>query len=374
MKEEDFIYSLSKIDPELIENADPSATAKSKVTPIRKGMSKVAVAAIAFACVLALSGGVVWAMNSSAIKDFFFPNSEKEFNEVYNEIGKQYTIGDYKLVLEGSVYEKAVEQGYLSFSIRDKDGKLVDADSNVLMQYSSHENYKNPTLFHHLQTISFKLGKSKCYIVNTYINAMHSYYKNTDLFIKFSRLGEDADEEGYDENKGIRFLVLNEEQWNAFKNEIDSLEENNLCTYTYDPETDKITANYDENTILPEVSAIIDKYDPCTITTVTSPTQVINIGNVKLTVGRADMLMEYNTNDCALENFVIRREDGTELQMIRKNNGAGYIWTVENPESYNTGAGAGDTDTGSFKWGFNYGFILGADEKIAIEANGETYK
>ena len=95
MREEDLIYSLSKLDPEIIEHSDPSKASEQKITPIRTGMSKVAVAVAAFASVLVLSGGIAWAMNSEAIKDFFFPNSEKEFKEVYTEVGREYDLGDY---------------------------------------------------------------------------------------------------------------------------------------------------------------------------------------------------------------------------------------------------------------------------------------
>lgn len=41
---------------------------------------------------------------------------------------------------------------------------------------------------------------------------------------------------------------------------------------------------------------------------------------------------------------------------------------------YNTGIGGQDDKTGNADWGFNYGFILGADEKVTIETNGQIYE
>ena len=73
-------------------------TSSAKISSVKRGMPKLAVAALAFVCVLALSGGVVWAMNSAAIKDFFFPNSEEEFKQVYTEVGKEYDLGSHKII------------------------------------------------------------------------------------------------------------------------------------------------------------------------------------------------------------------------------------------------------------------------------------
>lgn len=375
MRKEDLIYALGKLDPEIIEFSDPTDTSRQKVSPIRKGMSKIAVASIVFSCVLVLSGGVVFAMKSIAIKNFFFPDCDKEFEEVYTEVGREYDLGEYKLIFEGSVYEEAVEQGYLSFSVWDKEGNPADCNLNnfeyVWLPAAA-------TVNGNVQAYKFMAGKAKGYFVATYNNGIYSFLKNNNLFIKFARISGDENIDDYNDGKDFRFLILNEEQWKNFYNDIDALDINELCTYTYDKEKDKVIANFDEDSILPEVTDIINKYVPCGVETVSYPTQVIRVGNVKFTIGRADMLMDCNTNDCNLGDFILRREDGTELRFINKvynnENGRCISWQIEDPEHYNTGFGFGDLKTGRFKYGLNYGFVLGVDEKVTIEANGKIYE
>lgn len=371
MKEEDFIYSLSKLNPEIIEKADPSVTSKHKVVPIKKGMSKMAVAAIAFACVLVLSGGIAWAMNSSAIKDYFFPNSDEEFKEIYTDVGREYDLGDYKLVLEGSAYEEAVEQGYLNFSIWDKEGNPVVIEGNSIDTTSLPGGLLTGS---HIHAYKFKTGGAKWYLAATYHNGLFADFKDNNLFIKFSRLAPDENSENQYAGKEFGFLVLNQEQWDSFCDDIKALNENELCTYTYDKETDRMIANYDQTSLLPEVVEVIDRYDPCGVETVSYPVQVFNIGNVKITIGRADMTLDYNIYDCELGDFILKRADGTELHLSRIENGSAFVWIVEDGTIINKGSGGGSIETGEMKLGLNYGFILGSDEKVTIEADGQVYE
>ena len=379
MREEDLIYSLSNLDPEIIENSDPSNVSEHKVTPIRTGMSKVAVAAIAFASVLVLSGGIAWAMNSDAIKDFFFPNSEKEFNEVYTEVGREYDLGDYKMIFEGSAYEKVVEQGYLNFSIWDKEGNPIELDPDMVERSFTYEKMPASLLTDKfVHAYKFKLGEAEGYFVATYHNGIFSFSEDNNLFIKFSRIDGGENGENFYEGKDFQFLILNKEQLEAFYNDIDALNEKELCTFTYDKESDRVIANFDENSLLPEVTDIINKYDPCGVETVSYPAQVIRVDNVKLTIGRTDMLMDFDVNDYDLDDFVLRREDGTEIRFIKNE----YVhedfhsvtWQVENPKMSNTGFGSAYSKTGRRKYGCNYGFILGANEKVTIEADGKIYE
>ena len=379
MREEDLIYSLSNLDPEIIENSDPSNVSEHKVTPIRTGMSKVAVAAIAFASVLVLSGGIAWAMNSDAIKDFFFPNSEKEFNEVYTEVGREYDLGDYKMIFEGSAYEKAVEQGYLNFSIWDKEGNPIELDPDMVERSFTYEKMPASLLTaKFIHAYKFKLGEAEGYFVATYHNGIFSFSEDNNLFIKFSRIDGGENGENFYEGKDFQFLILNKEQLEAFYNDIDALNEKELCTFTYDKESDRVIANFDENSLLPEVTDIINKYDPCGVETVSYPAQVIRVDNVKLTIGRTDMLMDFDVKDYDLDDFVLRREDGTEIRFIKNE----YVhedfhsvtWQVENPKMSNTGFGSASSKHSRRKYGCNYGFILGANEKVTIEADGKIYE
>ncbi len=366
-------------------NAD---TSSAKISSVKRGMPKIAVAALAFVCVLALSGGVVWAMNSAAIKEFFFPNSEEEFKQVYTEVGKEYDIGSYKIIYEGSAYEEAVEQGYLSFSVWDKEGNpnpvtlaelLADQDQNLTYIWLPNGLLTN----HFIHPYELKIGSDKWYFVSTYNNGLGLFTEDNNLYMTFSRLDTDENGENYYEGKNFQFMILNKDQWKTFNDDIKGLNQSELCPFSYDKETDRVIPNYDTNALLPEVVEIINRYDPCDVESLTYSPQVIQIGNVKLTVGRANMLIDYNVDDCDLGDFIVRRTDGTELKLSRKEttfkkgngeNGHSVTWFTDNPQNYNTGFGSTDDKTGNAKWGFNYGFILGADEKVTIETNGQIYE
>ena len=361
-------------------NAD---TSSAKISSVKRGMPKIAVAALAFVCVLALSGGVVWAMNSAAIKEFF-SNSEEEFKQVYTEVGKEYDIGSYKIIYEGSAYEEAVEQGYLSFSVWDKEGNPV-----TLAELFADQNLTYKWLPNSLLTDRFihpwelKIGSDKWYFVSTYNNGLSLFTEDNNLYMTFSRLDTDENGENYYEGKNFQFMILNKDQWKTFNDDIKGLNQSELCPFSYDKETDRVISNYDTNALLPEVVEIINRYDPCDVESLTYSPQVIQIGNVKLTVGRANMLIDYNVDDSDLGDFIVRRADGTELKLSRKEttfkkgngeNGHSVTWYTDNPQNYNTGFGSTDDKTGNAKWGFNYGFILGADEKVTIETNGQIYE
>lgn len=364
-------------------NAD---TSSAKISSVKRGMPKIAVVALAFVCVLALSGGVVWAMNSAAIKDFFFPNSEEEFKQVYTEVGKEYDLGSHKIIFEGAAYEEAVQQGYLNFSVWDKEGNPFDIQESIIKYGTKSERLSAPLLtarFIHADKI--RIGNDECYIVSIYNNGMFTFPEENNLFLKISRLDHDKDGEDLYKDKDFLFLILNKDQWKNFNEDLKALNEKELCTFTYDKETDKVIANFDENALLPEVMEVVNKYDPCHIESVNYPAQVITIGNVKITAGRTDMLLDYNVDNCDLGDFIIRRADGTELKLIKQENyylkgdGSGekwhsITWQVEDAKQYNTGIGGQDGKTGNAKYGFNYGFILGADEKVTIETNGQIYE
>ena len=362
-------------------NAD---TSSAKISSVKRGMPKIAVAVLAFVCVLALSGGVVWAMNSAAIKEFFFPKSEEEFKQVYTEVGKEYDIGSYKIIYEGSAYEEAIEQGYLSFSVWDKEGNPV-----TLAELFADQNLTYKWLPNSLLTDRFihpwelKIGSDKWYFVSTYNNGLSLFTEDNNLYMTFSRLDTDENGENYYEGKNFQFMILNKDQWKTFNDDIKGLNQSELCPFSYDKETDRVISNYDTNALLPEVVEIINRYDPCDVESLTYSPQVIQIGNVKLTVGRANMLIDYNVDDSDLGDFIVRRADGTELKLSRKEttfkkgngeNGHSVTWYTDNPQNYNTGFGSTDGKTGNAKWGFNYGFILGADEKVTIETNGQIYE
>ena len=110
-----------------IDEAMPGKKVQKKetgvVVPVKRGMSKAAVAAAIALCVVVLGGGVVWAMTASPLKDYFFADSkEQAFADVYKDIGKTYKIGDHSVTPDGIIYDESIETGYVSFSAVDAMG------------------------------------------------------------------------------------------------------------------------------------------------------------------------------------------------------------------------------------------------------------
>ena len=80
----------------------------TSITGRSRKIPKFSAAVIAFVCVLALSGGAVWAMTNSSLKDYFFKNSDKQYEEISAEIGKKYEFNNIDVVLEEAIYDKSV--------------------------------------------------------------------------------------------------------------------------------------------------------------------------------------------------------------------------------------------------------------------------
>ncbi|MBO4922443.1 MAG: hypothetical protein J5372_11075 [Lachnospiraceae bacterium] len=96
----------------------------------------------------------------------------------------------------------------------------------------------------------------------------------------------------------------------------------------------------DYDKALPKVKDILNKYDLVTLDFEAMPSQVIETANCTFIFGRTDGILKYNSNEFDADSFVIKRENGEGNLVAR----------------------------------YNYGFILGADEKVSVIINGKTYK
>jgi hypothetical protein len=321
-----------------------------------------------------------------------FKNSDKEFEQVYTEVGKEYIFGNHKIVYEGSSYEDAVEHGYLNFSFWNLDGTPVNMEgflSNSTMQDREAAMLsKNNILVRHIQSHYLNVGGDEIYLVMLYPGAVNGIFKDNNYYVKFARREPGEESTEFFKDKPFEFMLLDREQLEEVKNEISILEAKveakELMTYTieWDEETGLVSQmipDYDYNYIQPEVMAILEKYDLCSVKSITSEPQIIQINNVKFVIGRMDMLLEYNTKDFSFDEFTLRREDGTEFSAHLEKSGSAfgvdYIWKVTADEDYhNLSGGSGDTKTGDWVSSFNYGFILGDNEKVTIEVDGQIYE
>ena len=138
----------------------------------------------------------------------------------------------------------------------------------------------------------------------------------------------------------------------------------------------------DEGTMQPEMVEILKKYMVCTAESTNAQPQIIQLENLRITVGRASLKIDFN-EDCNLDEFTFIREDGTRA-VFRKNsyifrdNEKTYKWYIdsENPKDMFGGSRSGWRLNGDYKITeiFNFEFILGTEERIKIEANGKIYE
>ena len=385
-KSEDLIHSLQRVDSRFIEEADPlkmekpeTEDRKTPVTKITHKLPKIAVAAIAVVCVLALSGGVVWAMTASPLKDIFFRDSDKEFEQVYTEVGKEYIIGNHKVVYEGSSFDVSVQQGYVHLSFWDLDGNPVN-----MMEYDQFwdedfllcRNYLN----RHIYSRAVNIAGDKMYYVTLYGDNMGTMFDQNNYYITFSR--DKADPEfdlvGFYEDKPFRFLLLDTEQWTNLKKEVGDLNAEELITYTpvFDEETKlcvDVIPDFPEDYVQPEVLDILEKYDLNSINGFTSEPQIIKIENMKFEIGRMSMIIHYDNFKCPIDEFVLRREDGREYKAVRDKDTWRLEWNSDKPIVYCESVSVREKN-GEVESRFAYGFILDMNEKVTIEINGEIYE
>ncbi|MBR4343242.1 MAG: hypothetical protein IKP88_11185 [Lachnospiraceae bacterium] len=402
----------------------------SKASRRKWHISKVAVAALTGVCILALSGGVVWAMNSSLLNDVFFSNSEQGISEIFTDndkagapvaedkvvtvengsvsdtkkteesdltdindsedipaenevngegvladnitndefipisepvsdeiwenvrfssVGAEYPIGNYRIVYEGSGYDKAVSRGYLFFSLWDKDGNPVETEQLKLNEY----NLGAMSLRRRIQTHEIQLDGEEINFIFYESNNMFTNLGGNCFYFIFSRLSWDDNDPS--KNDDIHFLVLNKKDADKVKEEIGRLP------------VSALDRNFDS--INPEVVKILEKYNPNSIKAIDAQPQIIEFDALKLTVGRMDLKIDYNVKNLKVDSFVLRRDDGTEITYTYDNGD----WKAIGNGKYRTGNGTEITDQKA-AWVLSLGFVLGADEKVTIEADGKTYR
>ena len=380
MKKEDLIYSMTNIDDRFIEEADPEKAGtgagkeqnSQKITPVKRGLSKTAVAAIVAICVLVMGGGAVWAMTMSPLKEYFFANSgEQAFSDIYNEMGKTYTIGSHTVTLDGMTYDEATGIGYVSFSAVDAEGNptsFIPYEVTSQNGVPTRMSLGDPDLTSHIWTESYKLGDDEVHFIKLYVS---SCYENMGEPTLYWQLCDDKELYG----SPILFTVVDKNTWDRIVDEIAQLDKESLLKIEYSPEKDEVIyggSNY--NAVIPEVLNILKKYDLVELDYEAMPSQVIETENCTFIFGRTDGILKYNSEEFNVDSFVIKRESGEEIKVERyfKDFNLWKISDVDNMRWFpNTSSGSGEND---YVACYNYGFILGVDEKVSVIINGETYK
>ena len=370
MKKEDLIYSMADIEDRFIEEADPGKAgvravekqASKKISPVRRSLSKTAVAAIVAVCVLVIGGGAVWAMTVSPLKDYFFKNSEEQaFEDVYKEIGKTYTIGSHTVTLDGMTYDEATGIGYVSFSAFDAEGNPTD------FMIGSRKNLGDLDLTSHIWAESYKLGDDEVNFIKLNVT---SCYGSTGKPVLYWQLRGDKEEYG----APVMFTVVDNDTWDRIANEIAQLDKEALLNKVYSPEKEEyIYGGADYFKVLPEVMDILNKYDLVALDYESMPSQVIETENCTFVFGRTDGILKYNNDEFDIDSFVIKRENGEEIT-VEKGHVDSELWKVADLDNMSWFPETSSDGNGNLVARYNYGFILGADEKVSVIINGKTYK
>lgn len=347
-------------------------------------ISKGAAAVLAVVCGLVLSGGIVWARNRFLINDAFSLNSEVGVEEIlqnddnnvdsipienskvneerYVYSGEEFTIGDYKVICEGAGYDSALLRGYLFFSFWDKDGNPVDQEQLIS---TSRSHMGDMTLTRKTMSHFIPLGDDEVNFTFYESGGMHTIRSGNCLCFTYERLSSKGSDPAQDYGD-IKFLVLDKKATEQIENELQGLLDTELLSVTWDTEKDRPVRNYDLMAIQPEVIEILDKYNPRRIKNIDAVPQIIELPTLKVTVGRLDVRLDYNVNDLDIDSFILRRDDGTEIKFTYD----AERWKVEGDMYYLTGSFTIGEDREEV---YGLGFVLGKDEKVTIEVDGETY-
>ena len=339
-------------------NGDDSQE-KRKVVSISRKMSKTAAIIITAIFVLVIGGGIAWAMSASGLKDFFFKDNDRSFETVYMEGGREYDFGEYRVSFTGYAYDGGVGRGYLQFGFTDTSGNPLDL--GTMLQYDKDISFdrEKSELTRKTSVNGYTLGDQKIVFLFMNTGSRYTILNGSDMLVKFKAETKDF----YSEPEPVRFLVLTGEEWKKICEEIDAINEDDVCNLTYDPDRMVPVYYYDIDSMQSEVVDILERYAPVDIISTTKEPQFIEKGGLKITVGRMDILFEYNIEECDVKSFTLRRKDGTELVFRRKDDES---WTVEGIDSTKTYSSGGRYG-GKVRLDYTMGFVLGPEEKVEIE-------
>lgn len=315
-----------------------------------------AIVAAAAICVLLIGGGVVYALNHAAIKDYFFTNSDKEFETVYQSLNREYIVGKNRVQLQGVINDKEIGVGYLSFAVCNEDGTPVEKITGE----SGDASLAGPGLGRHTSVDHICAGEDDIYVVMAYSEAYIRTIDHSNFYLKFFTDKEIEDED----KKEFRFTVLDKDSWNRLKNEVGELKEEELMQYDLSeyPETGVAKPLFNQAEVQPELMEILEKYGLEEIHYEPMTTQVVNTDKCRLIIGRTDVMLDLNQNE-EIGSLVLKRKDGTETVLIQD----GRI-------AWNGKHGVGETASNQGTvYRFEYGYVLGEKEKVEVILDGTVY-
>ena len=359
MNKEKISEIMNNVDVRYIDEAmrvDNSITSVSDIRKKNGGLKwSFGTVAAALVCVLLLGSITVYAFNHEAIKEFLFGKAEdKAFEEVYIPMEKEYPFGTHKLVLNGTIYDEATNIAYMSFEFQDSDGNVVLPDNTHHHRLGEH-NVKGFCT----NVVSYCVGNDEIYFIFTYSEAIYSTYDDTNYFLRVDK-GSD-----YLEENKLQFVIMDEDSWADANSKISEIDTSalNQIDMEYFLETDKIRHLATGEDFMPQVLNVLEKYGLTSFETKCLIEKEFKTDKCKVTVGRTNILVVYN--DKEVNNVILRREDGTEIELIR--NG---ICNLNLGGMFGSCGGQGDEKIARLE----FGGIFNENEILTLIVDGVEYR
>lgn len=189
-------------------------------------------------------------------------------------------------------------------------------------------------------------------------DSLYTIKDGSNVLVKFSA-GKGNDETF----KPVSFMVLTESEWKEIMGKVKELDAAELCPSSYDYNTLTPIFYYDRNSMQPEVAEILMEYEPIEIKNTTSPPQVIEEKGLKITVGRLDVLFEYDASSCDARQFVLKRNDGAEIVFNRNDDESWSVIGIDKDRVFMSYKKSGR----KIEKDYTMGVVLDPDEKVTIE-------
>ncbi len=331
---------------------------KNNVIKVTHRITKTAAVIITFICVLAVGGGIAWAMTSSPLKDYFFPKNDKTFDAVFAEANRNYDFGDYIITYSGSVYDSAVGRGYLQFDFKDSAGNPINVTEMLKYNDSISFGLDNVVLTRKISVHGYTLGTTEVIFLFMNNDSLYTIKDSSNILVKFNVNNEEEDA-----SEPVSFILLTKSEWEEILTKVEALDEDKLCAYSYDINSLAPIFYYNRNSMQLEVAEILKQYNPIEIKNTTSPPQIVEAEGLRITVGRLDILFEYNPSSCEARQFILKRKDGTELVFNRNDDESWSVTGIDKNKSFVSSKQTGKT----VKKDYTMGFVLDPDEKVTIE-------
>ncbi len=319
-----------------------------------------AAAIILLVCISFFGGITVFAISSDPIREFLFGKDSVGFEKIYKPVEREYVFGKHKLILHGVVADQKTGVSYLSVEGEALYGDKA-SDTIIIESYTGLLRHEQTDIYRRIPVVSYSIGEDVLYIIFTNCDGWQCRKDGDYSYFKCYMSAETA----YSEKKKFGFLILDEIGFENLVGDLHKLTQellnnsNKIESYG-NPEYIETT----DRTLLQD--GIQDKLEEYGLKNVEASDMAIAEifeDNFTAILGRTDIFLEYDSN-YYIYDLVVKREDGTEILIIHDNkivkNGQAGLFSV-------------DSTKGKKYYQYEYGLVLGENEKVSVVLNGTEY-